>query len=105
MAVAKKKTATRKKKAAPKKAAPKTPAKGKQGKRECPKCKKLMGVRKAVCDCGHKFPAPQKRAAKRARATAGAFSKDQLTAEKILVDVSVLKKQLAAIEGMLKAYK
>ena len=105
MATAKKKPATRKKKAAPKKA-----AKGKQGKRECPKCKKFVGVRKRECDCGHKFPAPQKRAAKRARATAGAFSKDQLAAEKKrlenqIVDVSVLKKQLAAIEGMLKAYK
>jgi len=30
-------------------------AKAGPGKKECPKCKKLVGVRTQECECGHKF--------------------------------------------------
>ncbi len=29
--------------------------KGMQGKRKCPKCDRIMGVRVTTCDCGHVF--------------------------------------------------
>jgi len=86
-----------------KKAARKAPTK------DCPQCKAVMHVRKAVCDkCGHKFAAKAKPKAapkpKAAKATPTAAKPPSLTAA-LKAERKTLQQRLAKIDDLLDTYQ
>ncbi len=77
----------------------------KMPQKQCPKCGAMAHVRKAACDCGHKFKAAAKKTAapkktKAAKATPKAPSLEAaLKAER-----KILQQRLAKIDDFLKTY-
>ncbi len=91
---------TRAKKKAAKRGAP---------SKNCPKCNRALHARKAVCDCGYKFPAKKKTRAKKAVAaiSSGEGALSQKLADSIKIvekagGIDQAKQMLAAVKELEK---
>jgi len=77
--------------------------------KKCPKCGAMMHVRKAACDCGHKFKAAAKKTAapkktKAAKATPTAPKAPSLEAA-LKAERKNLQQRLAKIDDLLDTYQ
>ena len=81
----------------------------KMPQKQCPKCGAMAHVRKAVCDCGHKFKAGVKKTAaaketKAAKATPTAPKAPSLEAA-LKAERKNLQQRLAKIDDFLNTYQ
>ena len=67
-------------------------AKSGKGKRTCPACKALVGVRKAKCDCGHEFPKAESNGKPKAGRKAATRTLDPLALASVLKKLGGVKK-------------
>lgn len=76
------------------------------GKKECPACGAVVGVRTQKCACGHEFERKVKTSSTKPRSTEGGGLKDALMLEKnrledLLQNREALEERLQAINDLL----